>query len=304
MVMSVRKKMDTNLRTVGIPGLDKAPWGMHFCQFFKSKEGLIETLVPYFKEGLENNEFCYWVTTQPLDVNDARKAMISAVSQFDRYEQDKQFEIVQSDEWYFKDSNFDVQRVLQGWQEKLHYALARGYDGMRATGWFNPVWLDQTRWHDFYEYEQMLNETFEKSKMIVLCNYALDHCGVNEVIDVIRNHHFTRIERKGAWDWVESAELKRTKEELKRLNDDLEVLVDERTGQLKATNQELQKAHGELAHEHDRLRLLLDVNNAVVSTLDLNEILKAIRASFFGRMQMTACWAWTVAEKNRCGRNA
>ncbi len=52
---------------------------------FETGAGLIDLLVPYFKAGLENHEFCLWVTSDPLDEKDARKAMRQAVSHFDRY---------------------------------------------------------------------------------------------------------------------------------------------------------------------------------------------------------------------------
>jgi two-component system, sensor histidine kinase PdtaS len=39
---------------------------MHVCLFYEASEDLIETLAPYFKAGLERNEFCVWALTGPL----------------------------------------------------------------------------------------------------------------------------------------------------------------------------------------------------------------------------------------------
>jgi len=60
--------MGGNLRKSGIEALGNVPWGTHFCQFYQTTEDLTDILVPYFKSGLENNEFCFWVTSQPLGV--------------------------------------------------------------------------------------------------------------------------------------------------------------------------------------------------------------------------------------------
>jgi hypothetical protein len=49
-----------------------------FCQFYQNQKDLTDILVPYFKAGLENNEFCMWITAQPLDVPEAKKAMTEA----------------------------------------------------------------------------------------------------------------------------------------------------------------------------------------------------------------------------------
>jgi hypothetical protein len=44
-------------RKTGISALGSVAWGTHVCLFYKSKQDLITVLVPYFKAGLENNEF-------------------------------------------------------------------------------------------------------------------------------------------------------------------------------------------------------------------------------------------------------
>ena len=66
-------------RKTGIDILGDAPWGTHFCQFYKTKEDLIDILVPYFKAGLEDNEFCMWVTSEPLKAEDAKAALKKAI---------------------------------------------------------------------------------------------------------------------------------------------------------------------------------------------------------------------------------
>lgn len=43
-------------------------WGTHLCQFYQTRDDLVDVLVPYFKTGLENNEFCMWITSEPLKV--------------------------------------------------------------------------------------------------------------------------------------------------------------------------------------------------------------------------------------------
>ena len=59
-------------RRTGIDIMGDAPWGMHSCQFYETKEDLLSILVPYFKAGLESNEFCMWVTSEPLSSEEAK----------------------------------------------------------------------------------------------------------------------------------------------------------------------------------------------------------------------------------------
>ncbi|HEY0087527.1 MAG TPA: MEDS domain-containing protein, partial [Candidatus Lokiarchaeia archaeon] len=55
--------MEKQIRDSGINFIGKIPWGTHFCQFYQAKDDLIDILVPYFKAGLENDEFCMWITS-------------------------------------------------------------------------------------------------------------------------------------------------------------------------------------------------------------------------------------------------
>ena len=88
--------------------------GTHFCQFYENKKDLVDVLVPYFKAGLENNEFCMWVTSEPLSEEEAKEAMRKAVPNFDRYLKRGQIQIFSYTEWYLKGGAFNLQRVLNG----------------------------------------------------------------------------------------------------------------------------------------------------------------------------------------------
>jgi hypothetical protein len=52
--------------------LNKVPWGSHVCMFYDSKDDLLDALVPFFKIGTENTEFCLWCPPQAVTVDEAR----------------------------------------------------------------------------------------------------------------------------------------------------------------------------------------------------------------------------------------
>ena len=201
------------LRRSGLETIGDIPWGTHFCQFYETVDDLIDILVPYFRAGLESNEFCIWVTSEPLGREEAENAMRKAVPDFDRFLKKGQIEIVPYGEWYLKDGAFDLQRVLDAWINKLDEALAKGYDGIRVTG--NTAWLEKKDWKDFADYEEKMNSVIGKYRMIAICTYSISECGAAEVIDAMRNHQFALIRREGKWELVESSEIKQTKEALR-----------------------------------------------------------------------------------------
>jgi hypothetical protein len=39
----------------------RAPWGTHFCELCETSQNLPNVHVPFFQQGLEQDEFCLWV---------------------------------------------------------------------------------------------------------------------------------------------------------------------------------------------------------------------------------------------------
>src|SRR5580693_7063287 len=85
--------------------------------------------------------------------------------------------------------------------------------------------------------------------------------------------------------WFSSSH-RRAKRLLTAARDDLEIRVAERTGELTGANEQLQSTQAELRGEKDRLKLLLDLNNSMVSKLELRDLLRVISASV---RQMMLC---------------
>lgn len=203
------------VRKSGLKIVGDVPWGTHFCQFYQTKEDLTDILVPYFKAGLENNEYCMWVTSEPLGVKEATESLQKAVQDIDVYMDKKQLEIIPYTEWYIKDGGFTSKRVLNGWVEKLNEALEQGYEGLRVTG--NTFWLEKENWDAFVDYEEELEKVLDNFQIMVICTYSLDRCDANQIIDVVYNHQFTLIKREGNWTLVESIRHRKTKEALEKV---------------------------------------------------------------------------------------
>jgi formate hydrogenlyase transcriptional activator len=82
-----------------------------------------------------------------------------------------------------------------------------------------------------------------------------------------------------------SASRHRAERLLREAHDDLEQRVAERTGELTRANFSLQSTQAELQSEKDRLRVLLDLTNDVVSNHQLHDLVKAVGANIRPIMQ-------------------
>jgi hypothetical protein len=148
---------------------EKCPWGTHLCHFYETKEDLLDTLVPYFKAGLEKKAFCMWVISEPLTEEEAWSALRQTVPELDRYVSNRSIEMFLGREWYLKGGTFDKKRVTNAWNEKLDQALANGYAGMRASA--NTSWLEMKDWKNFSERGEEISsphaEKKQESQMIL-----------------------------------------------------------------------------------------------------------------------------------------
>src|SRR5712691_8052301 len=99
------------LRKTGLDVLGERPWGTHFCVFYETNDDLVEMLIPYFKTGLENREFCFWVLAEHLTEDDARSALSRAIPRSDRHLIEKNIKFLGSEECYLKGGAFNLDRV-------------------------------------------------------------------------------------------------------------------------------------------------------------------------------------------------
>jgi PAS domain S-box-containing protein len=233
--------MAPELRKTGISVVGEVAWGTHFCHFYETKQDLLDTLIPYFKVGLESKEFCLWVVSDSeiITVAEARGALAQVVPDLDRHIADGNIEILNGHDWYLEDNVLNLERVTSAWNEKLKRALARGYDGMRASA--DTFWVAEKDWKDFFAYEKQINDWITDQRMTVSCTYPMAKSGAAEVLDVVQTHQFAIARRQGEWEVIETPELIQAKAEIKKLNEELEQRVAERTNELAAANEELRR---------------------------------------------------------------
>ena len=196
------------LRNTGIDVLGEVPWGTHCCQFYHTRQDLLDILVPYFRVGLLSNEYCVWVVADPLDVAAAEAALGTEITNLDEYIARGQIEILPSEEWYFRPPAFNGREVLAAWLSRLDEAIDRGFDGMRIAG--SICRIDKALWPALNAYEQEANKSLGNRRVLAICSYPLEHCGASQIIDLMADHRSALVKRNGRWedlqDWRSVAE--------------------------------------------------------------------------------------------------
>ncbi len=178
---------DSHLTDCGLPGITQIPYGVHMCNFYRTREELISALVPFFVAGLRNNERCIWITARPLHAADAIVELKKAGPDVQAAIRNGSLVVRDYDDWYAEAGALKGNQVVDLWLAEEQRALAGGYAGLRITG--NVTFLRSEDWALFMEYEELVNKAFQGRRIVTLCTYHLDSCGAAEVLDVLRRHN-------------------------------------------------------------------------------------------------------------------
>jgi DNA-binding CsgD family transcriptional regulator len=191
--------MATALRRTGLGVVGDMPWGTHFCLFYETKQDFLDTVVPYFRAGLESNEYCLWILSEsdPLTREEAWKAIRLEVS---RRAAAERIELLSHEEWFLRDGDFDLGNVMSIVEDKLSQALARGQAGIRVNG--GPAWLQKARGNDFHALEHAFDVFVAERPILTLCNFPLATSAATDILAAAQTHHFSVARRQGVWQII------------------------------------------------------------------------------------------------------
>jgi DNA-binding CsgD family transcriptional regulator len=192
--------MPNRQRHSGLSILGDVPWGCHFSVFYETKQDVLDTLVPYFKAGIEHNEFCIWVVGDPLTIEEASAALEANIPNFARHLASGHMEVIDGNNWYLKR---DLKDVARAWHEKLETALAKGGDGLRLAG--QNLWLETDRRDAFLAYEHEVDLSFDGQPILAICMYPLQASRGADVLEVAQAHGLTAVRRNGEWKFIETS---------------------------------------------------------------------------------------------------
>ena len=223
---SASTKNGSRLRDTGLEAVGPVPWGSHFCIFYETRKDLCEIVGPYFKAGLENNEFCIWYvgSHEFHAVKDARGVLREQIPQVERLEAKGQIEIAPRQRWFWRNGRIDTARSLAHDQKQIDLALRRGFSGVRLHG--SPAWLRVNLGESgFCRYERTLTSHLAGQPIIIACTFPLLLTGAEQILDAARLHQFAVTLRHGVWRRVEIRNMASARREAIRATPSLEQLT-------------------------------------------------------------------------------
>lgn len=255
------------------------PLGMHLCVFYQNQMELVEALIPYYQEGINQNELCLWIAAEPLDPDSTYELFLKRWPKSSEYIKNGHLQIISCQDWYLNENKFNNEKVNQLLFEKLNFALNSGYRGLRLSG--DASWLKNEIWNQFIHYEEDVNQKIPNYPIIALCAYLLEKCKLSTILEVFSHHQAALFKTDTRWNLIEGMGYKRILEKVIRLSSVVEAMVDgviilDLNGRINYINQAICASLDYKPHElinHSFLDLVSEIDRAPFLSV-LNEVIK------------------------------
>jgi len=111
----------SRLRDTGLEAVGEVAWGTHFCVFYETKKDLLDIVVPFFKAGLQANEFCLWIVARSelRTFKEAKAVLNAAFHGSDGLLENGNVEIVPFDKWFMTGRAVDFHRAITRFRQKV-----------------------------------------------------------------------------------------------------------------------------------------------------------------------------------------
>src|SRR5579859_277957 len=171
------------------------PWGSHICEFYDSKKGLVDMLVPYFKEGLERNEACVWIVAD-LTIQEARDALAAAVPDLNERVAKGQMKFAHHSEFHTHGGRLrPVDTLIDQWEKIV--PIANNSAGFRASG--SMAWIkDEQDMAEFAAYEDKVHMVINNSRITAICTYPTELAAMFPARELPHSHNKILVKR-GEW---------------------------------------------------------------------------------------------------------
>jgi hypothetical protein len=167
---------------------EKLPHSMHICAFFDSRKEQFETLIPYFKEGLDNQEevICILESDQHEDFH--QRSFKAGLNLKNGQVSSGQFKLLASEQSYLKDGHFAADRMFTMLEQALMDAKAGPHENVRTCG--DMVWAlkNLPGTDELMEYEARINTLVPKYNCCLMCAYDINRFSASAIADVLATH--------------------------------------------------------------------------------------------------------------------
>ncbi|MEJ6952552.1 HD domain-containing phosphohydrolase [Natronospora cellulosivora (SeqCode)] len=164
--------------------------GDHILLLSEEETDMVLPIITYLKTSLNRKEKCIYITGD-TKLEGLISGLHNNIDNFASYIEKGQIQVLDKNETYFLDNNFDPDKMIDFLQEECNKALKQGYSALNVSGDISWLLNFSTAKRDIVEYESKLNEViFSKYPIIALCRYNINKFDEETVKNIIELHPY------------------------------------------------------------------------------------------------------------------
>lgn len=165
----------------------------HICAFFDSREEEYDTLLPFFKEAIDQGEKNLHILNPEL-IDDHRDRLAQSGIDVPHCEACGQLEMLPWRKAYLDENGaFVKERMLATVDVVCKTAIDHGYPRLRIMGNMDWVFAGIPGAEDILEYEAEVNEVLQRNRQPAICVYDIAKLSGSMMMDLLRTHPLTLI---------------------------------------------------------------------------------------------------------------
>lgn len=174
---------------------EKLSASMHICGFFDSEDERYEVILPYLKEGLENNEEVLNILESTSYSDHCNRLNKAGVAVNEKLES-SQLKVLSADETYLKGGSFAADKMYKMLEDALIKAKEAGYKSVRACGDMSWALRNVAGTDELIEYEARLNELTSKHSCSLICMFDINKFSGRALADILATHPYVILNGK------------------------------------------------------------------------------------------------------------
>lgn len=168
---------------------------MHICGFFDSEEERYDVILPYIKEGLENNEEVINILESTSHRDHCDRLAKVGIAVDDKIAS-HQLKILSADETYLRGGSFAADKMYQLVEQVLVDSKNAGYNSIRACGDMTWALRSVPGTDELIQYEARLNELTPKHSCSLICMYDVNRFSGRVLTDILATHPYVILNGK------------------------------------------------------------------------------------------------------------
>ena len=179
--MNVKKQQSVTICGETLPG------PLHICAFFDSREEQYEILLPWLKEGINNNEEVLTILAGNSHKDHCTR-LLNAGIPVQRAIENRQLKVVATEDTYLHGGSFAAERMFNIVEQALIEAQTGPYHMLRACGDMEWALKNLPGTDELIEYEARLNFLTPKHDCTILCSYDINKFSGSAIADILATH--------------------------------------------------------------------------------------------------------------------